>query len=118
MREKLRQLRVQKGLSQDEMALRMNKSTSAYQRWEAGSTLGTLDDYLLASQILECRMEVLIDEAHLAQNMNDVSNSTFANVQHLHTDKSTVEIMLQMMETMQKNQKALFSLILKELYIG
>lgn len=60
-------------------------------------------------------MEELIDEGHLVQNMNDVSNSTIGNVQHFHADKSAIEIMLQMMDTMQKNHEALISLILKEL---
>ncbi len=58
--ERLRALRAQKGLTQEETAERLNISLRYYQMLERGEKLGSIDVLIAACELLGCSLDYLL----------------------------------------------------------
>ncbi len=58
--ERLRALRAQKGLTQEEVAERLNISLRYYQMLERGEKIGSVDVLISISGLLDCSLDYLL----------------------------------------------------------
>lgn len=58
--ERLRNLRLRRGLTQEETADRLNISLRYYQMLERGEKLGSVDILLATSEIMDCSLDYLL----------------------------------------------------------
>jgi len=62
LQDKLYQLRKSKGMSQMELAEAINVSRQAISKWENGTALPTIDNFLSLSRLYEVSVDYLVDD--------------------------------------------------------
>lgn len=76
---KLARLRKQKGLSQDEVATRLQVSQPAYHKWESGLSKPTNENILKICEVFEIDVEELLQDDTSTFTGNTISDSTVLN---------------------------------------
>jgi len=76
---KLARLRKKKGMSQDEVAARLNVSQPAYHKWETGLSRPTDEHILRICELFEIEVEELLHDELSSFNNNTISDSTVLN---------------------------------------
>ena len=56
----IKQLRKQKGISQQELAAMINVTQAAISQWELGSAKPTIENLVLLAKIFDCKVDDLI----------------------------------------------------------
>lgn len=62
IKDVLKKARLEKGLTQRELAKKLNKNFQVYQRWETGLYKPNLANLKLLSEVLEIEFEKLVNE--------------------------------------------------------
>lgn len=65
--DKIKKLRQQKGLSQDALAVAINKTRAVVSHWERGITPVTIDDCLLLADFFKIPVEDLVSKNDLPE---------------------------------------------------
>jgi len=75
--EKLRKLRKEKGLSQEEFAEMLNVSRQSVSKWESGQSYPETDKLITISEIFGVTLDSLIKDAELENDNNNSISSPF-----------------------------------------
>ncbi|ASW76314.1 hypothetical protein IQ37_19425 [Chryseobacterium piperi] len=104
---KLTRLRKNKGISQAEMALQLDVSQAAYNKWESDSSKPSVENLLKLCAVHDIEIGDLFDEA-----TNDFSNSKFegSNIVANHCPVINMNSP-EMMQSVLKNQEEITKLI-------
>jgi len=110
---RIKQLRMEKGLSQNEMAERLNKSQSAYNRLEHGETKIAIEELPKIAEALECKIEDLL--ASTVINNGQLNNVLAPNTtQNQYNQPELIQNMMERFVGMMQEQNKRFLEMMQE----
>lgn len=97
--EKIKRLRKSKGLSQEELAERLNISQSAYARMEKGESNSWINHLEKLSEVFEIRPEEFVsDHTNNFSNLDQLGDFAFQNVGTINTINTLSEKLIEQYE--------------------
>ena len=75
--DKIVKLRKDRNLSQEQLAEKLNVSRQAVSKWESGISYPDMNKMLSICKILDCKLDELIDDGALGENVDKPSNIKF-----------------------------------------
>lgn len=117
---RIKKLRTLKDISQKEMAERLHKSASAYNRMESGEIKIPLDELPEIARILDCTVDDLLqDEITINIQQYENNDQVFGYIQHQNnvTEELTVQFqsLLQQILSNQEKSEERMRIFMKEL---
>ena len=76
----LRELRKEKGMTQEQLAEQLNTSNRSVSRWETGSTMPDLSMLIMLSEYYDVDVREIIDGKRKSENMNEEVKETLEKV--------------------------------------
>ena len=76
----LKELRKEKGMTQEQLAEQLNTSNRSVSRWETGSTMPDLSMLIMLSEYYDVDVRGIIDGKRKSENMNEEVKYTLKNV--------------------------------------
>ena len=84
--EFLKELRKERGLTQEQLAERFNVSRRSVSRWETGSNLPDVDILIEMADYYEVDLRELIDGERKSEKMNEEQKEKFTEILRTITD--------------------------------
>ena len=69
--EKVRKLRIRKGLSQEELAEKLDVSRQTVSKWEAGSSLPEIEKLIFLSDFFQVSIDYLLRDKQINTNFSE-----------------------------------------------
>ena len=76
----LKELRKEKGMTQEQLAEQLNTSNRSVSRWETGSTMPDLSMLIMLSEYYDVDVREIIDGKRKSENMNEEVKETLEKV--------------------------------------